>query len=414
MKVLILSTSDIEGGAARATYRLHQGLQKAGVDSQILVRTQLSDDPSVIGPNNKIKEQLAHLRTTLDNLPLQLQRQRDRTIFSLQWFPDIVAPKVNQINPDIINLHWVNFGFLKIETLAKLNKPLVWTLHDMWAFTGGCHYNSECDRYTQSCGNCPQLKSEKNQDLSRWVWQRKAKYWQNLNLTVVTPSKWLADCAKASSLFKNTPIEVIPNGIDLEKYRPINKQIARELLKLPTDKQLILFGSMKATSDRRKGFHLLQPALQNLIQSSWHNKLELVVFGSSQSNRNDLGVKVHYLGQLNDDISIALAYAAADAFVLPSVQDNLPNTIVEAIACGTPCVAFNIGGMPDLIEHQQNGYLAQAYKSEDLAQGIAWVLENKERHQKLCLNARKKAEQEFTQQQQASRYLSLFEQILNK
>ncbi|HBE53665.1 MAG TPA: glycosyl transferase, partial [Cyanobacteria bacterium UBA11369] len=119
MKVLMLSTSDIEGGAARATYRLHQGLQKAGVESQILVRTQLSDDPSVIGPNNKIKEQLAHLRTTLDNLPLQLQRQRDRTIFSLQWFPDIVAPKVNQINPDIINLHWINFGFVKIETLAK-------------------------------------------------------------------------------------------------------------------------------------------------------------------------------------------------------------------------------------------------------------------------------------------------------
>ena len=160
MKVLMLSTSDIEGGAARASYRLHQGLQKAGVDSQILVRTQLSDDPSVIGTNNKIQEQLAHLRTTLDNLPLQANRRRNRNLFSLQWFPDIVAPKVNQINPDIINLHWVNFGFVKIETLAKLNKPLVWTLHDMWAFTGGCHYNEECDRYTQSCGNCPQLKSK--------------------------------------------------------------------------------------------------------------------------------------------------------------------------------------------------------------------------------------------------------------
>ena len=412
MKVLMLSTSDIEGGAARATYRLHQGLQKAGLNSQILVRTQLSDDPSVIGPTNKLQEQLAHFRTTLDNLPLQLKRRGERTVFSIQCFPDIITPKVNQINPDIINLHWVNFGFVKIETLAKLNKPLIWTLHDMWAFTGGCHYNEECDRYTQSCGNCPQLKSKSTHDLSHWVWQRKAKAWQNLNLTVVTPSKWLADCAKASSLFKNIPIEVIPNGIDTEKYRPINKQIARELLKLPQDKQLILFGSMKATSDRRKGFHLLQPALQSLIQSSWYNQLELVVFGSSQSDNHNLGVKVHYLGQLNDDISIALAYAAADVFVLPSVQDNLPNTIMEAIACGTPCVAFNIGGMPDLIEHQQNGYLAEAFKSEDLAKGIAWVLE-KERHQKLCINARKKAEQEFTQQQQASRYLSLFEQILS-
>jgi glycosyltransferase involved in cell wall biosynthesis len=412
-KVLMLSTSDVEGGAARAGYRLHQGLQSLGVESQILVRTQLSDDPSVIGRKSKVKEQLAHLRTTLDNLPLQVYKGRDRQVFSLQWFPDVIGSDVSRFNPDIINLHWVNFGFVKIETLAKLNKPLVWTLHDMWAFTGGCHYTQECDRYTQSCGNCPQLQSDRSWDLSRWVWHRKAKAWENLNLTIVSPSRWLADCAKASSLFKNLPIQVIPNGIDTAKYRPINRATARDLLKLPQDKQLVLFGSMKATSDRRKGFHLLQPALQSLMQSEWREQLDLVVFGSSgYNNQNDLGVKVHYLGQLNDDISIALAYAAADVFVLPSIQDNLPNTIMEAIACGTPCVAFKIGGMPDMIEHQQNGYLAQAYESEDLAQGIAWVLENKERHQKLCDRARQKAEQEFTLKQQASRYLSLFHQLL--
>jgi len=170
---------------------------------------------------------------------------------------------------------------------------------------------------------------------------------------------------------------------------------------------------MNATSDRRKGFHLLQPALQSLSKFGWHDRTELVVFGSSQpSNQADLGFKSHYFGKLGDDISLALVYAAADVFVAPSIQDNLPNTVMEAIACGTPCVGFNIGGMPDMIEHQQNGYLAKPYEIEDLAQGIAWVRENPERHQKLSRRAREKTEQEFTLELQARRYLSLFTEIL--
>ncbi|HBK62697.1 MAG TPA: glycosyl transferase, partial [Cyanobacteria bacterium UBA11166] len=312
-----------------------------------------------------------------------------------------------------INLHWINQGYTQIETLAKFKQPLVWSLHDMWAFTGGCHYNKDCDRYTISCGACPQLGSTKDWDISRWVWQRKTKAWKNLNLTVVALSSWLANCARESSLFQDLPIEVIPNGINSNKYRPINQQIAREVLNLPQDKQLILFGSLKATSDKRKGFHLLQPALQDLSKSGWYNRLELVIFGAERpENPPEFGFNTHYLGTLSDDLSLALVYSAANVFVLPSVQDNLPNTIMEAIACGTPCVAFNIGGMPDLIEHQQNGYLAQPYKIEDLAQGIAWVLENEERHQKLSFRAREKVEQEFTQEIQGSRYVSLFTQVL--
>jgi glycosyltransferase involved in cell wall biosynthesis len=313
----------------------------------------------------------------------------------------------------VINLHWINAGYLQVETIAKFNKPLVWTLHDMWAFTGGCHYSQDCDRYTASCGACPQLHSSKDWDLSRWVWQRKAKAWRNLNLTIVTPSSWLAKCARSSSLFQEQRVEVIPYGLDTEKYKPLNRQVARELLNLPQDKQLVLFGALSATGDQRKGFHLLQPALQDLSKSGWQDRLELVIFGSSEpANPPELGFKAHYLGTLNDDISLALVYSAADVFVAPSVQDNLANTVLEAIACGTPCVAFNIGGMPDMIEHQKNGYLAQAYKTEDLAQGIAWVLENNERHGKLGARAREKAQQEFTLEIQARRYLSLFTEIL--
>jgi glycosyltransferase involved in cell wall biosynthesis len=414
MNVLLLSTSDITGGAGRAAYRLHQGLQSLGVDSQMLVQYKSSDDKTVTAPSTRLGEGTAKMRVAFDALPLKFYRQRDDTTFSLQWLPDGIAQKVIQSEPDVINLHWTGEAFIQVETIAKFNRPLVWSLHDMWAFTGGCHYSQDCDRYTASCGACPQLHSSENWDLSRWVWQRKAKALRNLNLTIVTLSSWLGKCARSSSLFKELRVELIPNGIDTTKYRAIERQVARELLQLPQEKQLVLFGSVKATRDKRKGFHLLQPALQDLSKSGWHDELELVIFGASQpDNPPEFGFKVHYLGTLSDDLSLALVYSAADVFVLPSTQENLANTVMEAIACGIPCVAFNIGGMPDMIEHQKNGYLAQPYKIEDLAQGIAWVLENEDRYHKLSYRAREKVEHEFTLEIQSHRYLSLFTEISN-
>lgn len=413
MKSLIISTADINGGAARAAYRLHQGLQSINLASQMLVQAKSSDDVTVVSPKNKIDQGAAMARSTIDSLPLLLYRQSDYEIYSLQWLPNQVAAKVAQINPDIINLHWICAGFLAIETLTKFTKPIIWTLHDMWPFTGGCHYSQECNRYTGSCGACPQLSSSHNRDLSHWVWQRKAKAWKGINLTVVTPSVWLAKCASVSTLFKDLRIEVIPNGLDTARYKPMNRQMARQMLGLPQDIHLVLFGAIKATSDPRKGFHLLQQALQRLNNSEWKDKLSLVVVGAAKpSHQPVLGFETYYLGRLNDDISLALIYAAVDVFIAPSVQDNLPSTVMEALSCGTPCVAFDIGGMPDMIEHQKNGYLAQSFEVEDLAQGIIWVLENAERYQKLSSYARRKVEQEYTQELQAHRYSSLFSEIL--
>jgi len=415
MKIVSLSTFDTQGGAARATYRLHQGLNEISVDSWILSKLKYSQDPKVIGanPTSGIEQVKIGSRLTLDQLPLKRYKKRGKQLFSPNWLPYKIIPQVNQLNPDIINLHWLGSGYIQIETLAKFNQPLVWTLHDMWSFTGGCHYNQECTRFTMSCGACPQLGSSKEKDLSRQIWQRKYKAWQDLNLTIVTPSRWLADTAKASKLFNNQKIEVIPYGLDINTFRPIDRTTARKLLKLPTDKQLVLFLSLSATSDRRKGFHLLQPALQQLSQTAWQSELELMVVGASEpENPPELGFKAHYLGILNDDLTLALAYSAADVFVAPSIQDNLPNTVLEAIACGTPCVSFDIGGMPDMIEHQQNGYLSQPYKIDDLAEGISWTLIDRARTQKLSARARKKAEQEFALLIQARRYQQLYQSIL--
>ncbi|MBE9120737.1 glycosyltransferase family 4 protein [Tychonema sp. LEGE 07199] len=413
MKVVLLNSSDTEGGAARAAYRLHQGLQGIGVSSQMLVKNKKSGDSSIISSQNTITNKLDKIISTLYNSPLRLYPERRPVIFSTEWLPDSLDVQISKIKPDIINLHWVCGGYLQVESIPRFNQPLVWTLHDMWPFTGGCHYSEECDRYTESCGSCPQLHSSKDWDMSRWVWRRKAKSWKNLNLTLVSPSVWLAKCASSSSLLKDYRVEVIPYGINTQKYKPINREWVREILNLPQDKQIVLFGCASGTGDRWKGFNLLVSALQSLSKSGWSDRIELLVFGSSEpSNPIELGFKAHYLGKFADDISLAIVYAAADVFVAPSIYDNLPNTVMEAAACGIPSVGFKIGGMPDLIDHCSNGYLAKPYETEDLARGIAWVLEDSERHQKLCRNAREKVEAKFTLEVQAREYQKLYEEVL--
>jgi glycosyltransferase involved in cell wall biosynthesis len=415
MNVTLLSIADGKWGGARAAYRLHQGLQANQVNSQMLVQSKFSADPTVIGPRQQMGRLTTKLRSSLDGLPFLRYPHRSAPDFSCQWLPDNLASQIARHKPDILNLHWACAGYLQVETLARLPYPMVWTLHDMWAFTGGCHYNQDCERYTLNCGACPQLGSADPQDLSHWVWQRKQQAWATLNLTLVTPSQWLADCARRSGLFHNRRIEVIPNGIDLSQYQPHSKNQVRQQLNLPTEQKLILFGAMKAGQDERKGFHLLQPALKALSQSGWADQAALVIFGAkAPAHPPDFGFPTYYLGNLNSETALAQAYAAADVFVAPSRQDNLPNTVLEALACGTPSVAFAIGGMPDLIAHQHQGYLAQPFDTQDLAQGIAWVLTDPDRHQKLTLAARQKVEQTFGLNCQAQAYQSLFAELFAK
>lgn len=409
MKVLHLSTSDVDSGGARAAYRLHRGLNLLDCTSEMLVRAKSSRDSTVTAE----KSLLTKLGPPSSSLPLRLYPHHNSAMFSPQWFPDVLASRAIEIDPDIINLHWVCNGYLQIETLPKFNKPLVWTLHDLWPFTGGCTYNQGCEKFQDACGDCPQLLSGKSQDLSRWVWQRKQKAWANLNLTIVATSNWMADCARASSLFRHLRIETIPLGLDTDTYKPIDKQFARKLLNLPQDKQLVLFGAIDATSDPRKGFELLLPALQQLSSSGWQDRLELVVFGSDRPKQPiELGFPAHYLGFIHDDIALALVYAAADVTIVPSTQEAFGQTASESLSCGTPVVAFDTTGLKDLVEHQHDGYLATPFEVEDLATGIGWVLEDQERYQKLRDRAREKSLCEFAAATQAHRYLSLYEEIL--
>lgn len=415
MKIVHISSSDTQGGAARAAYRLHRGLVDAGVDSRMFVGNKFSDDPTVVGQRSRFGRLLIRIQQNVEKMPGFVYPQLKRYTYSSAICVDNVGAFIAEVKPDIVHLHWVGNGFLQIESLRGFKRPIVWTLHDMWAFTGGCYLSSDCNGYLVRCGTCPVLGSRRQHDLSRWTWSRKRRSWGELKSSFVCPSRWLSECAGKSSLLASAPVAVIPNGLDLDRFKPLDKAFARSLFSLPPEKKLVVFGAMSSTSNPIKGFHHLVSAIRHIVNFRQADDLEIAVFGASKPEHPpELHLPTHYVGLLHDDISLAALYAAADVFVAPSIQENLPNTVMEALACGTPCVAFNIGGMPDLIEHQRTGYLAQAFDPEDLARGILWVLEDEERSRDLSQAARAKAVREYSLALTADRYLGLYNRIMGR
>lgn len=413
MKVLLVNSNHTSGGAARAVCRLHSGLRKMNIDSTVRVQNKTGKDKTIRGATGALPRLVSRLRVLLDQLPVMLYRSRTDAVFAPAWVPDRTWRKINSDRADIVNLHWITKSFLRVENLSRIDKPIVWTLHDMWAFTGGCHYDGGCGKYRASCGGCPTLNSTVDNDLSSRNFMRKLKTYKDLQLTIVTPSHWLARCVRDSSLLGRFRVEVIPNGLDLALYRRVDPMRARDSLGLPRDRKIILFGAMGATENKRKGFGYLCEALQIYAAGGGCDKSMAVVFGSSgESAQAYTGLPIRYLGNLDDEDKLVMAYSAADVFLAPSIQENLSNSVLESLACGTPCVAFDIGGMPEMIDHGKNGYLAEVGSAGDLANGISWVLEDGERWETISGNARKKVEQEFELSQSAARYKALYQDIL--
>ncbi len=412
MKILHINTSDTYGGAARAAYRLHRALLAESIDSKMLVQKKTSDDHTVLAPTSKLEKGINLFRPTLDSLPVQKYKDRTQTLFSPAWLPFSQIPKkITQINPDIVHLHWIAGAMMSVKDLAKIDKPIVWSLHDMWAFTGGEHIDEDQQHYLDRCGNSKVLNSKKDKDLSRKGWERKRQvYAQIEDMTIVGLSNWMHQSAKSSSLLKDKHHIQLPNPINTATFAPFDRAEARRLLNLPRDKKLILFGAMNATSDPNKGFNHIFNALNNL---SFKNT-ELVIFGSSKpATPLHFTQHVHYLGQLHDDISLRVLYNAADVMIVPSLQESFGQTAVESLACGTPVVAFNTTGLKDIIDHKVNGYLAKPFDTGDLTNGIEWVL-NTPNYQQLCDNAREKVVNRFDSQLVAKQYIALYKEILAK
>jgi glycosyltransferase involved in cell wall biosynthesis len=410
MRVGILSTFDSRGGAARSALRLHNGLINFNIKSTMFVQAKDIDSNTIIGPQSKLEKLKIFLFSFLSNLPLGIYTERNKRTFSTGWLNSFNLNKYDK-NFDIINLHWVANGFQSITSIKKINKPIVLSLHDSWYFTGGCHVPFNCKSYIEDCGACEVLNSSRKRDLSHRILKSKKKNWKNKPMVIVAASQWLADCARNSSLFKDKRIEVINPGLDLNMYKPYDKIIAREILGLSVTDNIILFGAISATTDFNKGFHLLIPALE-LIQNKIPN-LKLVVFGASESDGNiNINIPIKYVGKLNDDISLSLLYSAADLMIVPSIQEAFGQTASESFACGTPVVSFRTSGLLDIIDHKVNGYLAEPFEPTDLAEGIFWVLSDKERLNVLSINAREKAVSNFGIQKCVEDYISIYKSIL--
>lgn len=415
MKPLLLNTYDGQGGAGLATYRLHKALQSEKIESSLWVQNKISDDYTVYSPLG-IKKSLATFRPFFDALPIKIFHQHKKhELFSPAWVPNNLEKMINSVTPDIVHLFWVNNGFANIESLKRIKQPIIWTLHDMWPFTGGCHYDDGCGKFKNDCGMCPSIYSNNQNDISRWIINRKFKSWKNLNLTIVATSKWLAEEASLSSLFAKREIHIIPNPIDTRKYKPISKNVAREIFNLPKEKKIIMFSAFGAKSHPRKGGHLLLQAIKKINENSLKNQIELVILGSPKPQHSDeFQIRTHYIEKLTDEISQVILYSAADVIVAPSMQENLSNTVLESLACGTPVIAFNIGGMPDLIQHKFNGYLAKPFDIDDFTSGIYWALSSHDNLKKISANARESVVAKYSFSKVAKQYSDLYKSVINK
>jgi glycosyltransferase involved in cell wall biosynthesis len=385
-------------------------LRQEDVAAWLLVRKKNSPDENVLRGESSW---LGWCKGYLDFLPLKLYPQRRAGIFSPASVPDILKRCVARLEPDLLHLHWVGDGFLKVETLQMLNLPLVWTMHDSWAFTGGCHLPEDCRKYEASCGACPVLDSRVENDLSRRVWERKRHSYPLKKMTFISPSHWLAEQARASSLLRDCHIEVIPNGVDCSVYSPGDKMAARSVCGLPEDRTIILFGARHVFSDFNKGVDLLWEALGKL-PIELRRKCLLVVFGEQNDNFVP-PVEIEFLnyGVVGDEAEIANLYRAADLFVMTSRQENLPNMISEAMSCGLPCVGFAVGGIPEQIIHRMNGCLVEPFDTDAMSLELAWLMSAKDEHRVMGRKAREFAQDRYALQKVALRHIALYERVLS-
>jgi len=420
MRVVHLATVDVEGGAARAAFRLHKGLVEAGADSAMLVRKKVSPVDSVrLAPG--LEPEDSFFWNLIEKFYLEARRTPiSNTYFSIGYpGPDLTEHPLIQ-SADVVHLHWVA-GFqssVSIARLGTLGKPLVWTVHDQRPFTGGCHFSAGCTGYQKDCAGCPQLQEDSFEVPAANL----ADQLQLLPvdaITVVAPSRWLADCARRSALFSRSRVETIPYGIETDCFQPQPREATRQRLGLPASGFQLLLGADYG-SEKRKGFLELMAALQLCLnerlfqQRLQRGEVSLLAFGRPNPELNRLTIPVKYFGYVDSDKTLASIYAAANLFILPSLEDNLPNTVLESMSCGTPALAFNVGGLPDLITDGVTGRLVPAGNIPELSAALLSLIANAQECERWGSHCRQQIMKEFSLGAQARRYLDLYEKLTSK
>ena len=416
MRVLIVNTSERTGGAAVAASRLMEALNNNGVKAKMLVRDKETDRLTVAAvPGQKWMQFYFLWERFVVWLRLHFNRKHLFEVDIANCGADVTQlPEFQEA--DVVHLHWINQGMLSLKGIRKIlntGKPVVWTMHDIWPATAICHLTLDCRNFETQCAHCRLLPGNgSTNDLSTQIWKRKQQMLNDRQITFVTCSQWLAGEAQKSALLKGQRVVSIPNPIDTHIYTPKDKQQARQRVGLPTEGRIILFASQRVTN-RNKGMGYLLEACRLLAEQYPEKKEDITVAilgGHAEEIEGQLPFRTCPLGYVNDEQRIVDIYNAADVFVLPSLSENLPNTIMEAMACGVPSVGFRIGGIPEEIDHQQNGYVADYCSSEDLARGIWWTLyeADHEAVRKACLQ---KVAHNYSQQSVANRYLEVYESL---
>ncbi|MBR3472192.1 MAG: glycosyltransferase family 4 protein [Prevotella sp.] len=414
MRVLIVNTSERTGGAALAANRLLMALNNNGVKARMLVRDKSTDDLLVSQWGDGWRGQWNFLRERLAVWwRLRLGRKHLWDLDVGCAGSDITRTREFQ-EADVVHLHWVNQGMLSLNNIRRIldsGKRVVWTMHDMWPATALCHLTLTCRQFTTGCCHCPYLPGGGSEnDAAAAAWRRKQSMLEGHRITFVACSQWLAGEARQSALLKGQRVVSIPNAIDTTVFHPADRRAMRQQLGLPAGKKLIAFVSQRATNPY-KGMDYLAEACRLLGET--HPQLAketglVVLGGHAEEVAKAFQMPVFAQGYVNDAHRIAALYSACDLFVLPSLSENLPNTIMEAMACGVPCVGFRTGGIPEMIDHKKNGYVANYRDADDLARGLAWVL-SEANAGALATEAQRKVTRCWSQGSVAKRYIEVYE-----
>lgn len=412
MRVLIINTSERIGGAAIAANRLMQALKKNGVKARMLVRDKQTDQLTVVSIGYGWTQPIKFLWERVSIFAANKFSKRNLFLVDIANAGTDITKNIEFERADVIHLHWVNQGYLSINNLNKIlhsGKRVVITMHDQWYFTGICHYSGDCDKYTSHCHHCTLMNGTALGDFASQLFDKKQHIYEDSKVTFVGCSQWMANLARTSALTQGHKVVSIPNAINTEQFRPLDKTAARKELSLPLKGKLLLFGCQRIT-DERKGFRYLVDALQIIKRDNpeiAQNTEIVVVGGKADSISSHLPFSIIPVSYVSDPQKMIALYNAVDLYVTPSLQDNLPNTIMEALACGTPCVGFDVGGIPEMIDHKKNGYVARYKDSADFAEGIKWVLTSD--HDTLSTKAREKVMNNYTEDIVAKKYIEVYE-----
>jgi glycosyltransferase involved in cell wall biosynthesis len=448
MKVLLVGKHPLAGGAAIATSRLLEALTREGVEARMLVQEGADAGRRIHSTTRgPVKRWLNLFRFIVERL-FFLPREKSRNIrflFSPANTGENISRHALVREADIIHLHWINAGFLSLASLRRIfetGKPVVWTFHDMWPLTGGCHYALDCTAYQQECGQCPYLKRPHAGDLSHRIWKKKRALFQGARLSMVTPSHWLNRCVKSSSLLKHLEVSTIHNPVDPEVFHPADREAACRNLGLDPQKQYILFGAA-TMKNVMKGYPYFVEAIRHLSDmvkrdradrdgadhgqadlgqadhgqadhgQADHDRVEILLFGKTREDSVEaFPFPTRNIAFVDSTRTLVELYSVAHVFVIPSLQDNLPNTILESMLCGCPVVGFRTGGIPEMIRHKENGYLADLRSSKDLAEGMLWVLSSPS-HDSLSAGARESVLRDYSMKASVEAYLELYNNLLD-